>query len=36
MAGLSRTEWAALHKALGKLSDHTQSILGADGDSEPD
>ena len=25
--GLTRTEWNALHKALGKLSDHTRSIL---------
>jgi DNA-binding MarR family transcriptional regulator len=28
MAGLGRTEWRALHKALGKLSDHAQSLLG--------
>jgi DNA-binding MarR family transcriptional regulator len=25
MAGLGRTEWRALHKALGKLSDHAQA-----------
>jgi DNA-binding MarR family transcriptional regulator len=36
MAGLSRTEWAALHKALGKLSDHAQSILIDAGDSDTD
>jgi DNA-binding MarR family transcriptional regulator len=32
-AGLTRTEWNALHKALGKLGEHTQTILanGADG-----
>jgi DNA-binding MarR family transcriptional regulator len=35
-AGLTRTEWNALHKALGKLSEHTQTILGGapDGASE--
>jgi DNA-binding MarR family transcriptional regulator len=27
MAGLGRTEWRALHKALGKLSEHAQSLL---------
>jgi DNA-binding MarR family transcriptional regulator len=27
MAGLSKTEWAALHRSLGKLSDHAQSLL---------
>lgn len=27
--GLSRTEWVALHKSLGKLAEHTQSILTA-------
>jgi DNA-binding MarR family transcriptional regulator len=27
MAGLGRTEWRALHRALGKLSDHAQSLL---------
>jgi DNA-binding MarR family transcriptional regulator len=26
-AGLSRTEWNALHKALAKLVDHTQAML---------
>ncbi|MEA2789581.1 MAG: hypothetical protein QOG73_1987 [Acetobacteraceae bacterium] len=26
-AGLTKTEWNALHKALGKLSVHTQTIL---------
>lgn len=25
--GLTKTEWHALHKALGKLSEHAQSIL---------
>jgi DNA-binding MarR family transcriptional regulator len=25
--GLTKAEWSALHKALGKLSEHTQSIL---------
>jgi DNA-binding MarR family transcriptional regulator len=25
--GLTRAEWTALHRALGKLSDHTRSIL---------
>jgi len=27
MAGLGRTEWRALHRALGKLSEHAQSLL---------
>jgi DNA-binding MarR family transcriptional regulator len=27
MGGLAKTEWRALHKALGKLSDHAQSLL---------
>jgi DNA-binding MarR family transcriptional regulator len=27
MAGLTTTEWRALHRALGKLSDHAQSLL---------
>jgi DNA-binding MarR family transcriptional regulator len=27
MAGLARTEWRTLHKALGKLSDHALSLL---------
>ena len=27
MAGLSRTEWRALHRALGKLSEHTGSLM---------
>ncbi len=26
-AGLTRAEWSALHKALGKLHDHTASLL---------
>ncbi len=26
MAGLSASEWRALHKALGKLSDHARSL----------
>lgn len=35
-SGLSRTEWSALHKSLGKLAEHTQSILtgGADNDAD--
>jgi DNA-binding MarR family transcriptional regulator len=27
MAGLSASEWRALHKALGKLSDHARSLV---------
>lgn len=27
MAGLGKNEWRALHRALGKLSDHAQSLL---------
>jgi DNA-binding MarR family transcriptional regulator len=27
MAGLGRTEWRSLHRALGKLSEHAQSLL---------
>jgi DNA-binding MarR family transcriptional regulator len=31
MLGLSRTEWRALHRALGRLSEHTRSLMdGAD------
>ena len=30
--GLTRTEWNALHKALGKLGEHAQSVLGAAGE----
>jgi DNA-binding MarR family transcriptional regulator len=28
MAGLTKAEWTALHRTLGKLSGHVQSILG--------
>jgi DNA-binding MarR family transcriptional regulator len=31
-AGLSRTEWNALHKALAKLVDHTQALLNGGSD----
>ena len=34
MAGLARTEWRTLHKALGKLSDHAQSLLAGDEEFE--
>jgi DNA-binding MarR family transcriptional regulator len=27
MAGLTKTEWTALHKTLGKLSDHARTVL---------
>jgi hypothetical protein len=27
MSGLTKAEWNALHKALGKLGEHAQSIL---------
>jgi DNA-binding MarR family transcriptional regulator len=27
MGGLAKTEWRALHRALGKLSDHAQALL---------
>jgi DNA-binding MarR family transcriptional regulator len=30
--GLSKAEWSALHKALGKLSEHAQSMLGGSAD----
>ncbi len=30
--GLTKSEWSALHKALGKLSEHAQSILAGAGD----
>jgi len=35
-AGLSRTEWNALHKALGKLMEHAQAINAGSCDSETD
>ena len=34
MAGLGRTEWRALHRALGKLSDHAQSLLDMPAEGE--
>jgi len=36
MAGLSRAEWRALHKALGKLSDHAHMLLGVGDDLNRD
>jgi len=30
MAGLSAAEWRALHRALGKLSEHAQSLIHTD------
>jgi DNA-binding MarR family transcriptional regulator len=35
-AGLSKTEWNALHKALGRLMEHTQAINAGSSDSETD
>ena len=32
--GLNKSEWATLHKALGKLMSHTQSVLGDHADSD--
>jgi DNA-binding MarR family transcriptional regulator len=32
MAGVTATEWRALHKALGKLSDHAQALLNKGSD----
>ena len=32
-AGLTKTEWSLLHKALGKLSEHARSLLDT-GDNE--
>jgi DNA-binding MarR family transcriptional regulator len=34
MTGLGKTEWRTLHKALGKLSEHAQSLLDADEDAD--
>jgi DNA-binding MarR family transcriptional regulator len=34
-AGLTKGEWNALHKALGKLDDHTQTILANGSDGVP-
>jgi DNA-binding MarR family transcriptional regulator len=36
MTGLSKAEWRALHKALGKLSEHAQSLLEMDEDADAD
>jgi DNA-binding MarR family transcriptional regulator len=36
MAGLSRTEWRALHRALGKLSEHTGALMDRAEDSGSD
>jgi hypothetical protein len=34
MTGLGKAEWRALHKALGKLSEHAQSLLDTDEDAD--
>lgn len=36
MAGLSRTEWRALHRALGKLSEHAGSLMDSVEDGLPE
>ena len=33
-AGLTKAEWSVLHKALGRLTDHAQSVLADSEDSE--
>jgi DNA-binding MarR family transcriptional regulator len=35
-AGLGKTEWRALHRALGKLSEHAQSLLDGEDDIDVD
>lgn len=34
MTGLGKAEWRALHKALGKLSEHVRSLLDTDEDAD--
>ncbi len=34
MAGLAKTEWRALHRALGKLAEHAQTLLDAEENEE--
>lgn len=34
MGGLAKTEWRALHRALGKLSHHAQTLLDPDDEEE--
>jgi DNA-binding MarR family transcriptional regulator len=36
IAGLSKTEWNALHRSLGKLSEHARFVLGAGPNQEED